>query len=197
MRIVDGVHTIVIARNSLSAASVALFGSLTLLLPLTKQVEAGYGNGFYPVHQVRQYSWRPVPQAPRTTSGYRWRPVEPVTRVQQYGRYQHLPQPHGRWVRSARPLKRGGELASQFRPDHRFDEPVQQPEIVLDMDSDQHAQFRPIKPAAPRRTYEELYERQEPVATQPRAPAMPYATMPYPVMPYLPPPMPMAPYWQY
>lgn len=165
-----------------------------LLLPLSKQVEAGYGSGFYPVYQVRQHAWRPNTHAPRSAPGYRWRPVEPVVPAQRNARDQVLHQQQSRWVRSARPLKRGGELASQFRPDHRYGEPVKQPKVVLDLDSEQHAQFRPIEPSAPRRTYEELYERQEPAVRQPGAPLMPY-----PTVPYIPPPMPMpgAPYWPY
>ena len=184
-------------RNSLSAALVALIGGLGLLLPLPEYAEAAHGNGVNPAQKMRQDLWRPNPQAPRAKSAYRWRPVTPDSRVQRPEPRRLLPQQQNRWARSARPLSRGGELASQFRPDHRFDDPVQQPKVVLDPLSDQHAQFRPLKPPARRRTYEELFPQQESVARQPQAPAIPYPVMPPPTMPYLPPPMPGAPYWPY
>ena len=192
-----GVHGIVNTRNSLSAASVALVGGLGLLLLLPEGVEAAYGNGVHTVQKMRQDLWRPNPQAPRANSAYRWRPLTQDSRVQGSEHRRLLPQTHQRWARSARPLNRGGELASQFRPDQRFDEPVRQPEVVLDPGSEQHAQFRPINPPARRRTYEELFPQQEPVTRQPQAPAMPYPALPPPTMPYLPPAMPGAPYWPY
>jgi hypothetical protein len=81
-------------------------------------------------------------------------------------------------------------LAAQFRPDGRPDASGQKGGGPLrDENGDLHAQFRPIKPRV-RRTYEQLYQRPEPVVQYPPAAPM----LPYPAMPYLP-PAPIMPYW--
>jgi len=176
----------VTSRNALHAVIVACFvGPGFFSVPLPLHAAQGFvGN---PVHQARQPTWRPAFQAPRPpASVYRWRPLSPVVREAGGGDRRASSDVNRRWARSARPLTRGGELASQFRPDHRTGEAAGQPQASMGQDSDLHAQFRPIKPST-RKAYEELYEQPQPIPLHQSAP----------VMPYMPPPVPMTPYWPY
>jgi len=174
-------------QNALHAVIVA-FSAGTVLLSVPSALNAAYGYNPYPVYQVRQNVWRPTLQMPRAMPNfYRWRPVRQLARGARYVKPRDVRSDNRRWGRTARPLARGGDLARQFRPDRRFDEPETQGGVVPEQDSDLHAQFRPVRPRQ-RKTYEELYE-PKPLPEQPAVPVMPYSAVPY-----LPPPLPM-PYW--
>jgi len=162
----------------MSAVLLVAFGGQGALLSLATPVEASYGLGGYHASQARQAYWRPNSQVARVNQ-YRWRPVDVEVRRAAPTRWQN--QSAGstqRWARNARPVTRARDFASQFRPDHRFEDPPQSARgtVLPSQNSDLHAQFRPLQ--EPRRmTYEQMYGGQE-MAPQPQFQTQPQTLMP-------------------
>lgn len=181
-----------------SAVFIALSGA-AIGLPFSQPVQAGFPAfyaGFQPAFQERQLGWRQVAPVSRMGGPSRWRPVASSERGMNPGwrglRGQYPPQSQ-RWSRNARPISRARDPVSQFRPDHRYEQPGETSEASSTVENpDLHAQFRPVTPRS-RLTYEQLYPAQPVHPARPR----PVPVTPYPVIPYMqaPPRMPPTPYW--
>lgn len=169
------------ARISLQSALIAsLFGGFNL--PGIVHADQVHLRAAW--QSVQTPRWRPL-------QGDRQRSIRPDVRerfdVRTYG---SLP-------RNAQPASRVRDLlVAQFRPDHRFDTPQEQPQVrpFNPATGDLHAQFRPLQPRR-QLTYEQLQQQQrQPEPMLPPPMAMPL--MPYPAAPFPPSPMPYwPPYW--